>query len=310
MESVINLHIDFYNQKITDPESLQVLEAENIKILNGFHNNIELVRTYYREMYKGQGNRIVFCGINPGKNGAGKTGIPFIDFKGLSQLLPDITNQDSENSAQFIMSVISEIGAEKFHDCVYMTNLSWFGFTRHGSNINYYELPKHLQATFTDSFIDEMDLVQPTFIVPLSEEVEKTLKQMTAEGRLKHPLAKRLPHPYYCSIGKNVEIYRKNYVDLINEYSVSHKEIAKMKFIDYLKMRHTIKLGERQIKELSAEQYNNRLINLQKRKIYNGELTVTDEMQKRIDEHYKDASNNYPRAIKYYIEFVEYSKQG
>lgn len=239
----------------------------------------------------------------------GEDGVPFIDFKGLSQLLPGITKQDHECSAQFIMSVTSEIGAETFHDCVYMTNLSWFGFTRNGSNINYYELPKHLQATFTDSFIDEMDLVWPTIIVPLSEEVEKTLKQMRAEGRLKHPIAKRLPHPYYCSIGKNVEKYRKIYVDLINEYSVPRKEVSEMKFIDYLKKRHTIKLGERQIKDLSAEQYNNRLINLQKRKIYNGELTVTDEMLKRINEHYKDASNNYPRAIKYYIEFVEYSKQ-
>lgn len=162
-----------------------------------------------------QATRVVLCGINPGKNGAGKTGIPFLDFNSVSQLLSGIGQDDRERSAQFILSVIKEIGSETFFRNVYMTNISWFGFTKEGNNSRYYKLPSPLSTTFTDSFIAEMDIVQPKVIVPLSEEVEKTLKQMIRDGRLQYPIVERLPHPYYCSIGKNAIRYKQVYVNKI-----------------------------------------------------------------------------------------------
>lgn len=47
-----------------------------------------------------------------------------------------------------------------------------------------------------------MDIVQPKVIVPLTKEVEQTLKKMIKNDRLRYPLAERIQHPYYCSIGK------------------------------------------------------------------------------------------------------------
>ena len=79
-----------------------------------------------------------------------------------------------------------------------------------------------------------------------------------------------------------------------------------MDFIDYLQMRHTIKNGERQIKERSAKQYQNRLTNLQKLNIYNGEKQISEEIREKIYNHYKDTTNHYPRTIQYYIEFLQY----
>ena len=82
-----------------------------------------------------------------------------------------------------------------------------------------------------------------------------------------------------------------------------------MEFMEYLKIRHTVKPGKRQIKDRSAEQYNNRLLNLQRYKIYIGERAVTDQMLRQIQERYKDTTNHYQRTITYYIELMAYREQ-
>lgn len=215
MDKIIHLHYNFYANLMSNLEVRDVLGKEKITILDGFNKNIELVHRYYQKFYSTEAKRIVLCGINPGKNGAGKTGIPFLDFRAVSQLLSDIGQDDREQSAQFILSIINEIGIDSFYRNVYMTNISWFGFTKDGNNQNFYDLPSPLPTTFTDSFIEEMDIVQPKVIVPLSKEVEQTLKQMIKSGGLGYPLAERLPHPYYCSIGKRAIKYRQIYVKKI-----------------------------------------------------------------------------------------------
>ena len=218
MEEIVDLHVDFYNRLLDEADVLETLDRSQIKILDGFTNQVELVRHYFQKMYANDRKRIVFCGINPGKNGAGKTGIPFIDFKGASQLLPGINENNSERSAQFILSIIEEIGIENYHDLVYMTNLSWYGFTKDGRNLNYYKLPGSVQRTFTSSFIKEMDVVQPSLIVPLSIKVEESLKQMVENDELHYPIAPRLSHPYYSSIKANEDASRKAYLEVIRKY--------------------------------------------------------------------------------------------
>lgn len=215
MDKIIQLHVDFYANLKSNPEVGAILERKGITVLDGFNKNIDIVRRYYQTVYSNEANRIVLCGINPGKNGAGKTGIPFLDYKSVSHLFSGIGRYDREQSAQFILSIINEIGSDSFYRSVYMTNISWFGFTKDGKNLNYYDLPAPLPTTFTDSFIEEMDIVKPKVIVPLSKEVEQTLKQMIKSGRLRYPLAERLPHPYYCSIGKRAIKYRQIYVKKI-----------------------------------------------------------------------------------------------
>ncbi|MGG0847092.1 hypothetical protein [Peribacillus simplex] len=78
-----------------------------------------------------------------------------------------------------------------------------------------------------------------------------------------------------------------------------------MNFIEYLQIRHTIE-GGREIKEKSAHQYNNRLKNLKKNKIYNGENYIDNQILRKIKGHYKDTTNHYSRTIKYYNEFINY----
>lgn len=77
-----------------------------------------------------------------------------------------------------------------------------------------------------------------------------------------------------------------------------------MDFKQYL-INRQFKKG-RKIGEISANQYNNRLVNLEKRGIYNGEERLTEDMVEQINDLYADKSNEYERTINYYIEFKHY----
>lgn len=92
----------------------------------------------------------------------------------------------------FIYSIIDEFGVQEFFDRVYLTNISWFGFTQSGKSLNYHCLSRELQEIFTAKFREEMKTVQPSVIIPLGEHVEDSLKGMKG---LSGMLAERLPHP-------------------------------------------------------------------------------------------------------------------
>lgn len=214
MEDLLKQKVDFYREIVSgkNRDIFDSLNEENIHILPGFIENFDVVKEFYRTYYNHhKRERIVLCGINPGRLGAGKTGVPFLDYKSLSQLLPKVNNLDSEQSAQFIWQVISAIGPDKFFDKVYLTNISWFGFSKSGVNFNYYELSPKLQKVFTKGFVNEMAIIQPRIIIPLSIEVNKTLENMN----LGYKIGKRLNHPNYCKFPARIAEGINSYVNAI-----------------------------------------------------------------------------------------------
>jgi len=217
LETVIDLHVSFMERLARERFVLEELEQAGITILPGFAEQVELVRAYYRKYYSEDKKRLVFCGINPGQFGAGKTGVPFIDFDGIGKLMPGYGGDEQERSAQYMLSILEEYEAGAFQDAVYLTNLSWFGFARRGRNLNYYSLPRGIRHYFTNMFAEEMKIVQPSFIVPLSEEVGRELRHMKANGLLEFPIAERLPHPLHCSFPSNFEKSRDRYHACIEE---------------------------------------------------------------------------------------------
>ncbi|MGG0644103.1 uracil-DNA glycosylase family protein [Sporosarcina gallistercoris] len=217
MEKIIDLHLSFLDRLAEKGDVLRELEREGISVLPGFKEQAELVRAYYKKFYSKLERRIVFCGINPGQYGAGKTGVPFIDFDGIDRLLPGYGRQDKERSAQFMLSIIEEYDLGEFQDAVYLTNVSWFGFLRNGKNLNYYTLPRTVRHHFIESFVEEMKIVNPSFIIPLSEEVGRTLRQLVKEGQLDYPIADRLPHPLHGSFPTNLKKTRMRYLKCIEQ---------------------------------------------------------------------------------------------
>jgi hypothetical protein len=200
LKLIIEKHINFYEELMNKKLHIRnQLELKGIHILDGFINNQHLIEAFYDKYYVDNEPRIVLCGINPGRNGAGKTGVPFLDFHSLSRLLPNIIDKDKELSAQFIFELISHFGPEKFFKHVYLTNISWFGFANLKGNVNYYDLDTDLQDMFTNGFVEEMELVRPSTIIPLSKRVESTLRYMKNQNRLPFPISQPLGHPYYFS---------------------------------------------------------------------------------------------------------------
>jgi len=97
---------------------------------------------FYHKYYAGEQLRFFLFGINPGRFGAGVTGIPFTDPVRLASEcgIANAFPPKQELSAQFIWRVIEALGGpERFCQRFYITALSPLGFVRRGVNINYYD---------------------------------------------------------------------------------------------------------------------------------------------------------------------------
>ncbi|MCD8194494.1 MAG: SMUG2 DNA glycosylase family protein [Tannerellaceae bacterium] len=123
---------------------------EHIRLLNPFENNPEVNRVseqFYRKYYGDTSSRKMIIGINPGRLGAGATGIPFTDSKRLEQVckIPIDSVITHEPSSVFIYDVIDAYGgAEQFYGDFYINSVCPLGFVirnKKGNwvNCNYYD---------------------------------------------------------------------------------------------------------------------------------------------------------------------------
>ena len=104
---------------------------------------------YYNKYYLDNQPRIMIFGINPGRFGAGLTGVPFTDPIKLEEEcgIPNSFSKRQELSAQFIYKVIHGWGGvELFFKSFYISSLCPLGFVLHGVNYNYYDDKKLQQA--------------------------------------------------------------------------------------------------------------------------------------------------------------------
>ena len=84
-------------------------------------------------------------GINPGRFGAGVTGITFTDPVRLEKEcgIPNNFDKRQELSSVFIYDFIAAWGgAEAFYSRFFLSAVFPLGFTREGRNLNYYDDPQ------------------------------------------------------------------------------------------------------------------------------------------------------------------------
>ncbi len=128
-----------------------------ITVMNPFHKNNEVllvIKEFYRKYYSDTRPRHLILGINPGRFGAGVTGIPFTDTVRLKEKcgleIPGIRTY--ETSSVFIYEMIDSYGGpEKFYSDFYISAVSPLGFTKTGANgkeknFNYYDNKELTQA--------------------------------------------------------------------------------------------------------------------------------------------------------------------
>ena len=111
---------------------------------------MDAVEKYYTKYYSDSNPRTFIIGINPGRNGAGKTGIAFTDTVRLENpcQIQHNLKPTTELSSEYIFSVVDAMGGpEAFFSKFYLTSASPIGFTHNGKNYNYYDSPAMLKAT-------------------------------------------------------------------------------------------------------------------------------------------------------------------
>ncbi len=146
--------INAYNRALDFQEKL----PGNIRVMNPFKENknvIEVSEAFYQKYYNDLNPRFLILGINPGRFGAGLTGIPFTDSVRLKERC-GITNytgpETHELSSVFIYDMIEQYGGEeKFYNKFFINSLSPLGFTTIKEtgkevNCNYYDSKELTEA--------------------------------------------------------------------------------------------------------------------------------------------------------------------
>ncbi len=124
---------------------------EGIEAMNPYQSKpaFAVCTAFYQKYYGDTKKRHVILGINPGRYGAGITGIPFTDPVKLEAFFGIKNNfqKKRELSADFIHMMIDAYGGyEKFFGRFFINSVSPLGFVLNGKNLNYYDTPALREA--------------------------------------------------------------------------------------------------------------------------------------------------------------------
>jgi hypothetical protein len=208
---------------------------EKIRVLNPFSGDsgsFEASSRFYRKFYSDNHRRKLILGINPGRHGAGVTGIPFTDTKRLKEKCGiEITGLAThEVSSVFVYDFIEAYGGtEEFYRDYYISAVCPLGFVKTGNdgrevNLNYYDVPELTEIC--RDFITESLEHQLTF--GIDREIcfcfgsNKNFRYLTGLNREKHYFGRIVPleHPRF-----------------IMQYRSKHKELYIVKYLDALKTK-------------------------------------------------------------------------
>ncbi|MEO5650160.1 MAG: uracil-DNA glycosylase family protein [Ginsengibacter sp.] len=151
-----------FNKKVDFKGTL----PKGISIMNPFKEDKQpllISSVFYKKYYDDFEKRYLIVGINPGRFGAGVTGVPFTDTKRLLNEcgLEFAGKATHEPSATFVYEVIHAFGgAEKFYKKFYIQSICPLGFTATNDkgrevNYNYYD-SKELTESVYDFMIDNI----------------------------------------------------------------------------------------------------------------------------------------------------------
>ena len=153
--------IDFYRSLHID-KSL----PGGIEVMNPYKDAavIEICMTFYQKYYDDDHGRRLILGINPGRFGAGVTGIPFTDPVRLTSAcgIPNDFDPRPELSSDFVYRLIDIMGGPApFYKHYFIGAVSPLGFMKDGKNFNYYDsrdLMHHLKPFIIKSLVDQIGL--------------------------------------------------------------------------------------------------------------------------------------------------------
>jgi len=162
--------LDFYKNVDFDGEL-----PDNIHLLNPYKDNPEIqdsVYQFYNKYYNDEKPRHLILGINPGRLGAGATGIPFTDTKRLQDICDiQVSGKTThEPSSVFVYEMIDAFGGpELFYQHFYINSVCPLGFVKKSEeklvNYNYYDstvLTSVVSQFIIDNIRQQIDIAGTT----------------------------------------------------------------------------------------------------------------------------------------------------
>jgi len=207
---------------------------EGIRIMNPFKDDyiLQVSSLFYRKFYDDTRPRHLILGINPGRFGAGFTGVPFTDTKRLTGEcgIRYTGRQTHEPSSVFVYEVIKEYGGPAlFYSDFYITSVCPLGFTHIGptgkeTNYNYYdsiELKNSVLGFIVENIINQIGFGIETdvcfcFGTGKNEKFLRALNQRY--GFFKKIIA--LEHPRYVMQYKS-----RSRQDYIGKYIIAFRQV-------------------------------------------------------------------------------------
>ena len=191
-------------------------------LIDPFSNEqtVEIFSTFYKKYFNDSKKRHFILGINPGRHGAGVTGVPFTDPKIIAEdcgIQNDFPKKN-ELSAIFVYEFIHAFGGiEKFYQKFYINSVCPLGFLRNGINCNYYDdkklfssVKKHIVAGMKDQI--DMGMNTDTAFCLGRGLNFKYLEQLNAEYSFFNKVVP-LPHPRWV-----MQYRRKRKDEFVTEY--------------------------------------------------------------------------------------------
>lgn len=122
-----------------------------IHVMNPYADRVarRYVGDFLDRFYSDNAPRLLAFGINPGRFGAGVTGVTFTDPVVLADVcgIPNPLPRRRELSSEFVYQVIERMGGIRaFTKRCFLTAVSPLGFTRAEVNLNYYDVPTLARA--------------------------------------------------------------------------------------------------------------------------------------------------------------------
>jgi len=216
-----------FNQELNFSETVKL--PRNITIMNPFKDKnhgeetVKISSEFYKKYFSDNNRRHLILGVNPGKNSAGVTGIPFTSPQNLKK---DCNIQCEQNqhevSGAFIYRMIKEFGTvEFFYSKFFISNVCPLGFIKNTEN------GKGLNRNYYDS-IDLMVSITPFITETLKKQIDfgihtdkvyclgngdnyKYLYNLNKENNFFKQIIP-LPHPRYIAQYKKKE--ESKYIDL------------------------------------------------------------------------------------------------
>lgn len=222
MKTFADRAIHFYSNL-----SINTVLPAGSEIMNPYENQAvkDIVTAFFTRFFDDQQDRVLVLGINPGRFGAGITGITFTDPIRLEEdcQIPNGFEKRSELSSRFIYEVISSYGGcQAFYQRFFLSAVSPFGFVRDGKNLNYYDerdLENAMGDFIESSLRDHLNLgIRRDKAICLGEGKNmKYLEKLNRESKLFGEIIP-LPHPRWVMqyrykrketfIGRYLEVLR------------------------------------------------------------------------------------------------------